>query len=655
VPITRVQGSGKYQTDGTTGTVTYTAGLSNFGLRRLVVSPFVHYAEPVTDLITGVTVNGDAATKVASRTNPTNNPNQVEIWARIVATAGANSTAVTLGGAGATGGGHFLTGAAAEFSYSGQLVLVGTGTADGNDNAPTIARPSGVQPGDLVFAAFVNTNNTVTITDPSGYTAEFNEGNTSHEAGAAASKIAVAGDSANVAWSLTGSIIWSAAIAVWRSLDVSAPKPRPRTYSFGSQRFRGPPEPTLGRGILQPSASPTPSFSGVGDAAMSPFAASAVGLLTFTSVGDAAMQPFAADGTAATAALVTDAPWARPQPMSIGFPGPSRRPAPAFPRLGQGIQRVDPFSGYQGSASAALSPFAASASGLLTFTAAGSAAVSPFAAASAGAETFTGSGSAAVSSFACSGSGLETLTGTCSAAMSPFAVSASGAETFTGTAGAASQPFAASGSGTSLLAITGSGSVAMQPFAASGNGATGTVFTSSGSAAMSPFATSGTGSETFAGTGSAAASSFACSATGAESFTGSGSAAASSFACSGNGAQGTVFTSSGSAAMSRFAATGSSSEAFSGSASVACSPFAATSSGSLAFLGSGSAAAQSFGASGVGMVGDFIGVGAVAVSPFAASGTAEGGTVFTPPPAGGPRIALVVSSVDQRIARIPSR
>lgn len=235
--LTRLQGSGKYQSDGVTGTQTYTAVLTNVSAGQLVIVPIVHYAEPTSDLVTGITFNGDTCTRQVTRTNPTNNPNNAEIWDRqSVATGGAHSTAVTLGGAGATGGGHYITLAASVFSYAGTLSVVGTATADGNSNAPSVSTPAGTAIGDLIYACFVNTNNTVTITDPGSYTAEFNEGNTTHEGGAAASRIAVAGGAQAVTWSCSGAIIWSAVVVVYRDTTASGAN---HGRGSGQQLMRG--------------------------------------------------------------------------------------------------------------------------------------------------------------------------------------------------------------------------------------------------------------------------------------------------------------------------------------------------------------------------------------------------------------------------------
>lgn len=229
--FTRVQGSGKYQADGVTGTQTFTAGTSNFTVGNLVVTPIVHYAEPTTDLVTGVTINGDTCTSRVSRTNPTNTPNQAMIFDRTsLATGSAHSTAVTLGGAGATGGGHYITLASTEFSYTGTFSVVGTATADGNSNAPSVTTPAGTQVGDLIYATFVNTTVNSTVTDPSGYTSEFIENTTSHEGGAACSRIAASGGAQAVTWSLSTSVIWSAVVVVYRaSTAVDDPKPTQRS------------------------------------------------------------------------------------------------------------------------------------------------------------------------------------------------------------------------------------------------------------------------------------------------------------------------------------------------------------------------------------------------------------------------------------------
>jgi hypothetical protein len=221
--ITRVQGSGKYQEDGVTGTRTFTAVVSNFTVGNLLVSPIVHYAEPTTDLVTGATFNGTAATQRVFRTNPTNTPNRAEIWDLLsLVTGAAHSTGVILGGAGATGGGHYITLATSEFSCAGTFSVVGTNTADGNSNAPSVTTPAGTAIGDLIYAVFVNTTVNSTVTDPASYTSEFIENTTAHEGGAACSRIAAAGGAQAVTWALSTSVIWSASVAVYRETTSSA-------------------------------------------------------------------------------------------------------------------------------------------------------------------------------------------------------------------------------------------------------------------------------------------------------------------------------------------------------------------------------------------------------------------------------------------------
>lgn len=81
--------------------------------------------------------------------------------------------------------------------------------------------------------------------------------------------------------------------------------------------------------------------------------------------------------------------------------------------------------------------------------------------------TPTGDVAAAMSPFAASASGAETFTSTASVATRSFASTASGTETFTSTAAGTVSSFAASGSGTNTPpAITGTGSGAMSPFGA---------------------------------------------------------------------------------------------------------------------------------------------------------------------------------------------
>lgn len=219
--FTRVQGSGKLQYDGVTGTQTFGSWSgSNFVVGNLVLVEIVHYADPPSDVITGVTVNGTAATKRGSRTNPTNNPNQVEIWECVVVTGGARSVAISQSGAGTNGGGHFGTLAIAEYSFTGTLSVVGSAvTADGNSTGPSVSTPSGTAIGDLIVAVMVVADGgSRTITPPGSYTQEFNEGDSNnHEGGSGVTRIAAAGGTQAVTWSSSSSHVWSAVVVVYNS------------------------------------------------------------------------------------------------------------------------------------------------------------------------------------------------------------------------------------------------------------------------------------------------------------------------------------------------------------------------------------------------------------------------------------------------------
>lgn len=223
--FTRVQGSGLYQSDGVTGTVTYTAGTANFTVGNLVAWLGAHYADPQSDAVTGVTFNGDAGTARVSRANPTNFVNQALIYDRTaMATGGAHSTAVTLSGAGSGGGGHFMSSATCEYSFTGTLSVVGTSTADGSTTTATVNTPAGTAVGDLIIAALVIADGgTRTITQPTGFTSEYNEGDSnSHEGGAGVSRISVSSGAFAVSWTLSVAAQWSAVVAVYNSTGVGA-------------------------------------------------------------------------------------------------------------------------------------------------------------------------------------------------------------------------------------------------------------------------------------------------------------------------------------------------------------------------------------------------------------------------------------------------
>ncbi len=223
--FTRVQGSGLYQSDGVTGTATYTAGLANFTVGSLVAWIGAHYADPSTDVVTGVTFNGDTGTARVARTNPTNAVNQVLIYDRTaLATGGARSTAVTVSGAGSAGGGHYMSSGTCEHTYTGTLSVVGTNNADGTGTTATVNTPSGTAVGDLIIAGLVIADGgTRVITQPTGFTSEFNESDSnSHEGGAGASRISVSSGAFAVSWTLSVSAQWSAVVAVYNSTGAAA-------------------------------------------------------------------------------------------------------------------------------------------------------------------------------------------------------------------------------------------------------------------------------------------------------------------------------------------------------------------------------------------------------------------------------------------------
>lgn len=296
------------------------------------------------------------------------------------------------------------------------------------------------------------------------------------------------------------------------------------------------------------SGSGAEAFASSGSAAASPFASSGSGAETFDAPGSAAVASFAITATGAIASLLSPSFTAQPQPRLFGFPGRIGRPAGL---LNVGLL-ASPQPPIPNTANVAVSPFAVTASGLVTFTGSSAGALSSFAASASATEAFAGTAAAATQSFAASGSASETFASTASAACSSFASAASGSESFAGT-----------------------GAAACSPFGAAGNGAQGTVFTSTGAAALASFAPSGAGAETFAITGSAALGSFALSASGAELFTGTAAAACSSFVATGAGIFSGPITGSGSAALASFGAAAACSELFAFSGSSSCSPFAA--------------------------------------------------------------------------------
>lgn len=553
-------------------------------------------------------------------------------------------------------------------------------TATGTSTSPSATTPSALdQPRELVMALWSHGNgNNVSITGPGGAWASIlNVPNGLIAETADCSYTSVASQAAVAGTATLGSSLqWFAIIATWKLTGTDAPFPIQQRAPGFPPAAPLPGIVALDSGILK-APFVASAIAGTADAAASAFAATVAGLVTFTATGSAATAPFAADATGAQTASAAGAPMALPGPRFRGYP--SRLVAPPEPVLGSGILADTPTPGYSGSGAAACSPFAVTATGLVTFTATGAAALSSFAAATSGAETFDCSGSATTSPFAASGSGAETFAATGSAAISPFGASGAVAETFSAAGSAAASPFAATSTGVetfdgsgsaavSSFAITSLGvfaipapfaqapprvsgfpsrvafpaqklgvgllstaaagaldaaNVAVSPFAVGASGLL--TFTGSGSAAVSPFAASAAGLESFTGTGSAAESPFATTSSGAETYSGSAGAACSSFAASASGTE--TFTGTGSAACSPFAATGSgtSGDVNIGSGSAAMSPFAATSSGTEAFTGTASAAESSFTASGSATE-SFLGSSSAAASPFAATGSAFTGS-----------------------------
>lgn len=295
-----------------------------------------------------------------------------------------------------------------------------------------------------------------------------------------------------------------------------------------------------------------------------------------------------------------------------------------------------------GTGSAALSPIAAAATGLVTFLAVGSVALSPLGVAGSGQEKFTCSGSAALSPLSVTCSGSETFSGGATAAALPVASSGSGAEAFAGSSSAALSSVACSGAGTAGSVVAGTCSCALSPIGSSGNGLE--VVAGAGSAACSPVGGSGSGAETFAGpaavvlaplttsssgteafagAGVASCSPVAPSSAGQEAFMGGATVACSPTSASGTGTTGNAFNGAASCALASLGVTGAGAEAFTGPASTSCGPLSASGAGSEEFAASGSAALQAVAPSGSGAEGQVVtGAGAAALSPVVPSGAA---------------------------------
>lgn len=269
-------------------------------------------------------------------------------------------------------------------------------------------------------------------------------------------------------------------------------------------------------------------------------------------------------------------------------------PPPIVLRPSSPVAPLLPPAGFFGTGAAAFSPFAVSASGLLTFSGTGSAALQSFAVSAAALETFLASATAAIQSFAATASGSEGFSGPATAASQPFASSAAGAETFSGSASSALQPFAASGAGAE--GFIGSATAAIQSFASSAValegflgtaaavlsrfdalGAADGIITGAALASMTQFAVAATALETFSGNATASLAAFAALASATESFLASATAALASFASSGTGITTTGFVGSASASMASFAALAAAVETFTGSVGAAMASFEASS------------------------------------------------------------------------------
>lgn len=645
---------GTLQGASTTFSLTTTPTTGNF-----IAIPLVCFA---AGLCQSVTVGGQSATRITTATYDSGNFIATEFWYILNYSGSGNSVVITyFNSAGGGGAGNFPLTTVLEFGSAGSVTLdqVPTSTT-GASTAPAITSGTTTSASELVMAVVADLTGNTTITNPTGYTQIFNDGNwTTDTAGQAAYKIIAATGTQTATWGYSPSQTYRAVMATFKDAVSVTPSTPLRTQQRAPGFPPGAPLPGIARvglGILAGVVAPQSSTSGTGSAALSSFAISATGAVTFDAPGSAAISSFAAAGNGVFA---IPAPVASPQPQAFGAPArfSAKLPAPPPLLLGSGflVPSVVATPSFTGTGSAAFSPFAVTASGLITFDGAGSAATSSFVASASGAETFAATATAAMSPFASSGAGAETFASTVSAATSPFASSGSGAEAFTGTASASPSSFASSGSG--IEQFDGSGSAALSSFTIALSGvfaipgpmaqsqpravgfpsrfgvpagllgrgllvAPPAPIPNTGTAAVSPFAVAASGLVTFTATSSAAISSFALSASALETFAASAAATTSPFAATSSSLE--TFTGTGSAASQPFGSTGSgtSVSGFGGSATSALSPFASSAAGAESFTGSAAAALSPFACTASGANLNGIAGGATAtLSTFASSGS----------------------------------
>lgn len=190
-------------------TTTPTAG-------NLIVMPLTVFANGLSQ---GVTVGGQAMTRVTTATYDAANLNATELWYILSFSGSGNSVTVTYNNAGGGGGfGNFPLMTVLEFSSAGGVALdqVPTSTS-GASTAPSITSGTTTQASELVIAMVTNLTGDTTITNPSTYTQIHNDGNWSTDAsGQAAYKILSATGAQTATWGFSPSQSYRALMATFR-------------------------------------------------------------------------------------------------------------------------------------------------------------------------------------------------------------------------------------------------------------------------------------------------------------------------------------------------------------------------------------------------------------------------------------------------------
>ena len=393
-----------------------------------------------------------------------------------------------------------------------------------------------------------------------------------------------------------------------------------------------------GPGVFVRVRSASSAVTGTVSAAISAFAATAVGLVTFASTGSATMAPFAVTGTGSTGndidgtASAATAPFAATSTGSEIFTGSAAASLPSFAVAATGA------NGISGTVNVAVASFAASSAGSEEFTGSAVVSTAAFGVAAIGvfaipapmpraAPRFIGFPAKIVSppktllgsGFLTPAQTADVVAGSASAEIASFGVSATGLVTFNSSGSVAIAPFAAVGSGEE--SFLGSGSADVPAFGVSSN--VDEIFTGAASCAVAPFSVVVAGIETFISSAAVEVASFACTATGSEVFTGTCAVSVSSFAADGTAAVGDVITGSASCVLSSFGVVASGDEVFTSSCAAEISSFTSSSLGIESFNGSASIACQPFTVSATGATGT-ITVPGVANASASSQANAEG-------------------------------